>query len=491
MNEEEKEIFASFLLNGNEFALSVSFVHEVIHSPSSFTPMPLAPKYLLGLFNLRGLIIPVVDLKVILKLNNGNDASEPKVAIIEYNGNYIGLLFDSTCEVFKSQVEERSDFHDQKEGSVIKGVFKKDQGKRLIQILNISELFGLQGIPKEDTSANAIRERLKNSRGKRRQGISFNVGDAQFAFEISEIREILKLHEVHHTALSIEDCIGAIDLRGLTVPIIDFGSLLRYRKPDRELKVTTGDRRVIVMKIGNELIGLMVDSIESIISFYNDELISFPLLTTARREMFIGCILQNEERNILLLNCQKILSSEEILQITHGHAKLYNTADAGEEFKKKENLLRQKFITFSIDQDYAINIGEVKEIIERSSDLVQAPNLPKHCSGLLNLRGTMIMIIDARQMYMNKKTEEGSENKVLIFEREGFHFGLIVDAVHAIVTFTDSDKMKLPNAVCKNKFSNSTELVEAVHVKSADDKTKIVLILDSKGIADKIQSLAA
>ncbi|MDD3052201.1 MAG: chemotaxis protein CheW, partial [Candidatus Cloacimonetes bacterium] len=209
----EKAIYCSFLLNHSEFALSVSFVQEVINTPEDYSTMPLSPTYLKGLINLRGMVIPVIDLKKVLNLKDDPNIREQKIAIIYLHGNLIGLLFDKTGEVFSANEDEQSNFsQDSNSDSVIRGVFKKDNGKRIIQILDVESIFCLKNIPKR-TDNEDIGKKLKNSRGRRRQAISFVVGNAKCALEINEIQEILMLQRVNESALAVGNCIGTFDLR--------------------------------------------------------------------------------------------------------------------------------------------------------------------------------------------------------------------------------------------------------------------------------------
>ena len=56
------ELFGSFLLGPDEFALPASCIREVVNYPDKMTVVPLSPPFLDGMFNLRGTVIPVVNL---------------------------------------------------------------------------------------------------------------------------------------------------------------------------------------------------------------------------------------------------------------------------------------------------------------------------------------------------------------------------------------------------------------------------------------------
>lgn len=489
---QEKKIFCSFYLNQSEFALSVSFVQEVINIPDSYSSMPLSPDYLKGLINLRGTIVPVIDLKKVLNLKDEISAHEQKIAIICLNGNFVGLLFDKTGEVFRSNSDEQSNFQDEDQSAVVKGVFKKDDGKRIVQILDVSSIFCLKRLPKREDGAQ-LTNNFKNNRGKRRQAISFLVGSSKCSIEISEIQEILMIKGVNESALAVGNCIGTFDLRGVTVPVIDFAALLRYRETDSSSEATLGDRRVVVMRIEKELFGLLVDKVDSILTFYNDDLKHLPVFSTERMEMVKGCISTYDKEDVLLLDDKKILTDEEITNITHNHSKLYNAAhDVELKNNKLRSNVRRTFITFSIEQEYAISISDVREIIDLPFALMTPPGMPPHYRGIVNLRGEMVMVVDSRLMYQKKKQENEIGSKILIFKIEDVHFGLLVDSVQSIVSFSESEKVKLPELMYRDRAGESSiDIVEAVQYQSPYEASKIALILDAKRIAKRVLSKTA
>lgn len=483
----EKLIFGSFYLLDSEFAVSVSHVQEVVNAPSSYTPVPLAPNYLKGLYNLRGTVIPVLDLRELLCLKAEPGIESQKIAVIELNGVCVGLLFDKTGEVFKDNEDERSDFDTTQSGSVICGVFKKNLGKRIVQILDVTKLFKLQNVPKDLSQTRLGRENIRKTRGHRKQCISFVVGPARCSLPISDIQEIIKLDRVNESSLGNEECIGTIDLRGTTVPVIDFAALLKYREIDRSASATQGDRRVIVMRLENELFGLLIDSVESIISFFPDELLTFPMIEQNKADMYLGCITGHGDSDILLLDHQKILTNSEVNTITRGHSKLYRTQDHSKKSANSKGGARHTYVTFKVDSLYAIAIKDLCEIIEFPKQLLQPPGRKEHVRGVLNLRGDLVTVVDARSMYLNnaKPTQEFVP-KVLVFKKDNLHFGLVVDAVESIITFAENDKVKLPEILyAQNEGSMTVDISEAVEVMDSNGQKKSLLILSIDSLANR------
>lgn len=480
-------IFGSFHLGGSEFAITVSHVQEVVNAPLSYTQLPLSPPYMKGLFNLRGTVIPVIDLSVLLQISRLETSDEQKVAIIQYEGNCIGLLFDSTGEVFRSNDNEKSQFDS---GEVISGVFKKNNGQRIIQILESQKLFNLKKVPKDQSKFKMNHDFASIGRGHRKQCISFNVGPAKCALPISSIQEILKIETLSEVALKSGYCIGSIDLRGLTVPVIDFTGLLQYREILKSEQINNGDRRVIVMKLDNELFGLLVDSIESIVSYFIDELLQFPVVEQQRGDMFIGCLNKNDE-SIILLDHHKILENEEVIDITRGHSQIFQINTSHKTTKKLNGSSRKSYISFKIENTYAIPIKDIREIIDYPKSFIQPPFLKDHVHGVLNLRGDLVTIIDARNLYSKQNyVHDKLQQKILIFRKNNIHFGLVVDSVESIVSLSDSEKIEIPKFIYeKSELSMMNDIAEAVEVSDPTANVKVcLLILNGESVVKRAET---
>jgi len=483
-----QDIYCSFLLGGNEFALAVKNVQEVVNPPAHYTQIPLSPEYLVGMFNLRGSIIPVVDLHSILKIEDKDSQSEnKKIAIVECRQVLIGLVFDSTGEVFRSREEEKSDFsYPDSRHQVIQGAFKLNEGRRIIQIVDPEALFSLEQVPHQNTSRSHAQSLLKKNRGSRQQCISFFTGPSRCALSIDAIQEILKLENMKGSMLTAKHYIGTLEIRGNLVPVMDFASMLGYREPDRKLAHTNENRRVLVLRFEKELFGLMVDSIESIVTYFSEDLLPFPVLGDEKKKMFTGCVSRENEDDIVFLNHQEILSSSEISEITHGHSKIYQAAERQAQLRIHKGQTKT-YITFHLESLYAVGIHEIREIIDLPETLLHPPGLPAYFRGVLNLRGDLVTIVDTRGMYGITNTSEKTLQRVLIFESKGGKFGLVVDAVDGIISLSDENKMPIPEILYNSvAVAMKADVQEAVEVTLEAKLKKTVFILNVKAISNRI-----
>ena len=490
--KKNRDIYGSFSLSGSEFAISVKSIQEVVNEPESYSPVPLAPDFLLGLFNLRGMIIPVVDLRVIFDFPTDDQISERKIAIIE-NGNYcVGILFDRTCEVFNGNEIEKSDFNssgNNEKEKVIEGVFKLDNGKRIIQILNPYELLNLKDLPKTDESVS--KKFSSRKKGKKNQCISFKVGSSTCALGIDCIQEIVKVDKIDHTALSDETCLGSINIRGNTVPVIKFEEILGYESNYDKKESVASEFRIIIMKLEEDLFGLLVFSVESILSYFGDDVVEFHVLNKVKKEIFIVCIpMENGEQTILLDHAQ-VLSHSEVDRITRGHSNLYKEKKSLEEDKAR-SINKKTYITFSLDDKYALEICEVREVIDYPEEVMNPPNLSPYFKGMINLRGDLIPIIDPRAMYSISENTARKSQKILIFKIGDVPYGFIVDSIDSIVSYPEGNKVKIPEIIYRREAGSLNEdIKEAIQINPKTKDEKTLLILDLNGIISRIETSAA
>jgi purine-binding chemotaxis protein CheW len=89
-----------FLLDGEEYAIPISDLQEIIRIPA-ITPIPSAPEFILGILNLRGKIVVVVDLEKRFNLKRENNEKPGHIIITEVGENTFGVMVDVVTEVLR------------------------------------------------------------------------------------------------------------------------------------------------------------------------------------------------------------------------------------------------------------------------------------------------------------------------------------------------------------------------------------------------------
>ncbi len=133
--QDEVLQWVTFKLEGETYGINVMQVQEVLRV-SEITPVPGAPSYILGIINLRGNVVTVLDTRMRfgLPMYETDDAS--RVVIVESNGNVLGLLVDSVAEVVylrSSEIESAPNVGNDESSKYIQGVYS-NEGNLLILV---------------------------------------------------------------------------------------------------------------------------------------------------------------------------------------------------------------------------------------------------------------------------------------------------------------------------------------------------------------------
>ena len=150
-----------FRLEHKEYGLSIDQVKEII-SLSEVTPLPLENSSMEGVINLRGQIIPIINLKRRLGLVKQTYASEVRVIVVELEKQLLGLKVDDAVEVLRldgDAVHALSDILSQAENQdLVVGVGElKD---RLIVLLDLTKLLNNQEIQEIQKEVDEVKVKL-------------------------------------------------------------------------------------------------------------------------------------------------------------------------------------------------------------------------------------------------------------------------------------------------------------------------------------------
>lgn len=461
------ELFGSFQLGSDEFALPAGCIREVVNYPARVTALPLSPPYLEGMFTLRGTVIPVVNLGRLFRADAPAAAASDKVAILDFQQVLIGIVFQDTGEILRVPAAQRSGLHyaTGDAQAVIAGTIVLADGARLLQILNPHALLRIENVPHVlARQADTRRHGLQNqAQAQRRQCVSFHAGGTAFAFDMAAIQEIIKVPELNSSILNSELCLGRMHFRGKQVAVIDFATLLHAPAAGA---TDRPEQRVIVLRLDDATVGFLVDSVDSIVHYLPDEVLPIPLLSGTRAAMFAGCITREQLGDVILLDQREILSQTEIVEMQQGHARLY-PAD-GEAEKAVRKVQRQVYITFTVENVFAVEIRQVREIIDFAGNITRPPGMPAYMRGLLNLRQQMITIIDLRQLYGMAPLADESGAKILIIERGQERYGFLVDTVNNIMTISDSQRFAAPQLIRTGQHDDlRSEMDEMIDIGTA------------------------
>jgi len=138
--------YLTFILGGGAFGIPILKVREIIRL-LDITPIPRMPEYVRGVINLRGKIVPVIDLRMKLGLPTTTDATNRSCIVVVYVAmaeatKLMGLIVDALDEVYQINAEDLEpspDFGAGASANYIQNMAKTAKGQ-VKALLNIDEL---------------------------------------------------------------------------------------------------------------------------------------------------------------------------------------------------------------------------------------------------------------------------------------------------------------------------------------------------------------
>ena len=130
----------TFLLDDVEYAVNILNVHEILRIPN-ITRLPNSPDFIKGVINLRGNVIPVVDVRTRFGFPSAEYTDLTRIIVIETEGKQVGLLVDNVYQVVRipeTSVDPPSDLISGVSEDFIKGIGRFED--RLIVILNMGDV---------------------------------------------------------------------------------------------------------------------------------------------------------------------------------------------------------------------------------------------------------------------------------------------------------------------------------------------------------------
>ncbi|MBN1495773.1 MAG: chemotaxis protein CheW [Spirochaetes bacterium] len=312
--------------------------------------------------------------------------------------------------------------------------------------------------------------------------IVFRVADNLFGIDVEHIREIIEPTRITRVPLVNRTILGAINVRGLIVPIID----LCKRLYDCE-RTDSKTSRIFICeaKDGAEsvMIGGMVDAVVSVADLSDGDMSESPDFGSKLRPDFIRCAAKIDGQYIMLLDVDRVFDIEELgkLAVQDVNA-AENLAIKSEEYEEEglKDVLghadikvsedRGSYIQFSIgDELYGVDVKRVQEVVKIGS-LERIPNALPFLKGVMNIRGTATPLVDMRLRCSLPEKEYTEDTPVMVINVKDIPVGLVVDDVTNI--------LEIPSAAVQDTFHYSAQIDRDFISGLAEISDKFVILVN-------------
>jgi purine-binding chemotaxis protein CheW len=142
------------------------------------------------------------------------------------------------------------------------------------------------------------------------QLVVFSLGREEFAVEVTQVREIMRMEEITRMPKSPPFVEGIINLRGQIIAVVDLARRLNLESADRGI-----DTRIIVVEAEEIKVGMIVDSVSEVLRISGKEVEANPTLATDMSAAYLQGVVKQDNRLIILLDLTRVLSLEEMAGI--------------------------------------------------------------------------------------------------------------------------------------------------------------------------------
>lgn len=433
--------FVTFSLDGEEFGVPIAFVKEIVRVPE-ITRIPLAPVFVDGVANLRGNILPVINLRQRFGLPQEAQNDDNRAVVIEVNGKLTGLMVDRVSEVLRVSRESvelpPAVVATNIDSAYLRGIAKLDNGHRLVLLLDIDRVIPAMEMEAAYQQAGQMVEKQQGDRLRSSEGqlveeiqlVTFQAAEEEYAIEIMHVQEIIRVTEISRVPRSPDFIEGVVSLRNQLLPIVN----LRKRFGMSAVNLND-DSRVIVVRLGDVITGLQVDSVSEVLSIQKT---SFeappPILSQGQASQLKGVAKLDEgKRLIMLLDVQEVLSTAEMSQLEA----LSTNSEAAktDEGSARQTLDVEQFVSFRVEnEEFGVSIQKVQEIVWLP-EITRVPHTPYYVEGIVNLRGNVLPVIDIRKRFGLPEVADTDSTSIVVVDIEGRKTGMIVDTVSEVLRF--------------------------------------------------------
>jgi chemotaxis signal transduction protein len=238
---KDESQLVTFLLKDEEFGFDIMSVQEIIRLPK-MAKVPRTPNYVDGIANLRGVVLPVIDMRTRFGMERAEETDRTRVLVVDIDGVKTGLRVDrvkQVTRVMRSEIEPPPAAIRGTSSDYLEGVVKLDKGQRIVMALNAAHVCEI-GVTRKAASTNGAASHSETGSaepsGKSANGdaavqkmVTFRIAKEEFAFHMEHVREILRVQTPNQVPDVPDYVLGVLTVRGQILPVIDLRRLLQQR----------------------------------------------------------------------------------------------------------------------------------------------------------------------------------------------------------------------------------------------------------------------
>jgi chemotaxis signal transduction protein len=415
-------------IGGALLALPVSAIREVVPEQTDYAKLPVKAEGLLGAVDIRGAIIPVLDLRETLGLAAGNSGTQV-IVIMRYEGRLIGLTVDEVSGIARPEPEDL--FSLSAAAPRLACPLATHSFQTLSEIATVLSAKGIAELPAVPLVEEKILGRHDAQAAARESILLFRYGRSHLGIDATCVDATVPAVAIRKTSFSVGPCLGVIDHHGYEVPVVDTQAMIGLGMGEPQALTP-----VIVIRFGNDaLLGLAIDEVRDIVRLAGADIVDMPLRAPGKATLFRGMIAgQGEQQDSLVLNAAALRADHGLVGIaalqksgpaTPGAAAGRSAGQAGRPLT---------YLTYAAGAELATPLEQIKEILHYPAHIAPFDFPNPALLGLFKHRDRVTPLISLASLLGKRHDPDPVQARVLFVEHAGMTAGFVVEALRSIDT---------------------------------------------------------
>ena len=308
--EIEEDQLVTFLLGQEEYAFDIMHVKEIIRV-QQITALPNVAAYIEGVLAIRNQLLPIINMRMFLGLENIAINDQSRIIIVDLGQLSVGFRVDKVSEVIsiaRNIIEPPPLVFSEEEAGQIRGIAKLNDGKRLLMCLNAPQMLPAEIIQKlsgETTAEAGVAIKQTNKIIEEEQLVTFKLGNEEFGIKITDVQEINRMTDITHMPNAPVYIDGLVNLRGNIIPVLNLRR--RFGLTEKQRDDAT---RIIIVDVGNNKTGVMVDAVSEVLRFESSLVEDTPQIVSEHLDAkYISGVgkLNDGKRMIMIIDLVQVL----------------------------------------------------------------------------------------------------------------------------------------------------------------------------------------
>lgn len=319
-NSDELQL-VSFDVAGQEYAIAIEDVQEIVQVPEQIIHVPHAEEHVLGIMTLRSRLLPLVSLRRMFALPAQAADEHSRIVVVALGASSVGVVMDNVNEVLrvaKSEVDAMPGLL-VREGELtdISEICRLDGGKRLVSIISAANLFRHSSVKEAVKSVDNLRTDeqavadvdIDEDTDDDEQVVVFRLDKEEFGVPIDSVQEIVRVPEqLTHVPKAPSFVEGVINLRGAVLPVIDLRRRLGLPTVERSDR-----QRVMVFLISGVRTGFIVDSVAEVLKIHKAAIEPAPCLSAEQAKLLARMAnLEKQKRMVQLIDPAQLIEAPDL-----------------------------------------------------------------------------------------------------------------------------------------------------------------------------------